>query len=168
MPNFFFLCRMNHLITKEGKEILVNENKGRKLTPSALAKIFNSSKMNWANEMNKNSAKKRATRRAARRAAGLASRSASPVRSGDTKKVGNITKIYTTQPTTLANGKTVHGHWVTAVDPEGDYGGPYANVEDLLRNPRFRSNAADLEKIKRNYVTRKGRSRSRSGSRRRK
>ena len=116
-----------------------------------------SNTQSWANIMNESSEKKRKNRHATRRARGEASRTASPVRSGDTKKVGNVLKIYTTKPTILANGKTVRGHWVTAVDPHGNYGGPYANARQMLNNPKFKSDEKNLEKNR----TRRSTSRSR-------
>jgi len=111
----------------------------------------------WANMMNESSERKRKNRHATRRARGEGSRTASPVRSGDTKKVGNVLKIYTTKPIILASGKTVRGHWVTAVDPHGNYGGPYANAREMLNNPKFKSNERNLEKNR----TRRSSSRSR-------
>jgi hypothetical protein len=59
--------------------------------------------------------------------------------------------IYTKKPVILANGTRVKGHWTRAVDPEGDYGGPYANMRNLLENPRYRANMKEFEKNRENH-----------------
>ena len=117
----------------------------------------------WANIMNESSEKKRKVRHATRRARGERSATASPAKSGDTKMVGNILKIYTKRPVIGMNGRTLRGHWLTAVDPHGDYGGPYASANELLENPKFRS---DMNNIygKRASPPRRGRSHSRRRS----
>jgi hypothetical protein len=115
----------------------------------------------WANIMNQSSERKRASRHATRRAAGNKSATPSPTISGETKKVGDILMIYTKQPIILASGKRVVGHWTRAIDPNGDYGGPYADARQLLNNPRFKSDEANLNKNRRKF-TRRGRSASRS------
>ena len=111
----------------------------------------------WANIANNNSKEKRKARHATRRAKGEASRTPSPVKryvapkpapaptSGNTRGTGDKMMIYTKKPVILANGRQVRGHWTRAVDPEGDYGGPYANMRNLLENPRYR---ADMEEFK--------------------
>jgi hypothetical protein len=126
--------------------------------------LLPTSKESWANIMNESSEKKRKVRHATRRARGEVSKTASPVKHGDTKMVRNVLKIYSTRPVTGMNGRTTRGQWVTAVDPEGDYGGPYASVNELLNDPKFRSNMNNIYG-KRNAPSSRSRSRSRSGSR---
>jgi hypothetical protein len=44
--------------------------------------------------------------------------------------------------------------WVPAVDPEGDYGGPFESEEDLLEGPnaaRYQRDMAELNAARRNY-----------------
>jgi len=118
----------------------------------------------WANIMNESSEKKRRVRHATRRARGERSATASPAASGDTKMVGNILKIYTKRPVIGMNGRTTRGQWLTAVDPHGDYGGPYASVNELLENPKFRSNMNDIYG-RPPSPARRGRSASRSQNR---
>jgi hypothetical protein len=127
--------------------------------------LFSTIKESWANIMNESSEKKRKVRHATRRARGEASKTASPVKHGDTKMVGNILKIYSTRAIAGMNGRTTRGQWVTAVDPEGEYGGPYASANELLENPKFRSDMNNI--YGRSASARRGRSRSRgrSGSR---
>ncbi len=121
-------------------------------------------KRNWADIMNESSQRRRNIRHATRRARGENSGTAV---SGETKRVGNILKMYTKRPLALVNGRTVRGHWVTAVDPEGNYGGPYATMNDLRRNPRYRSNMNNIFGRKRapSRARSRGRSASRSGRR---
>ena len=105
----------------------------------------------WANIMNESSQRRRSTRHAKRRELGQASGTPSPANSGDTKKVGDKLMIYTKKPVVLANGKTVRGHWVRASDPNGNYGGPYANMRNLLSNPKYKSDEANIEETMRRY-----------------
>lgn len=126
--------------------------------------LLPTSKESWANIMNESSEKKRKVRHATRRARGEASKTASPVEHGATKMVGNVLKIYSTRPVAGMNGRVIRGQWVTAVDPEGDYGGPYTSVNELLNDPKFRSNMNNIYG-KRNAPKSRSRSRSRSGSR---
>ena len=90
--------------------------------------VFTKNTKSWANIANENSQKKRATRRAR----GSRSRSASPARSGDTRGRGNNMEIYA--------GK----RWVKAIDPEGDYGGPYSSIKNLQKNARYVRNEAEM------------------------
>jgi hypothetical protein len=120
--------------------------------------------------MNESSEKKRRVRHATRRARGERSATASPAASGDTKMVGNILKIYTKRPVIGMNGRTTRGQWLTAVDPEGDYGGPYASVNELLENPKFRSDMNNIygrnpSPPRRRRSPSRRRSQSRSGNR---
>jgi hypothetical protein len=112
----------------------------------------------WANIMNENSANKRKTRR---------NRSANRNKEGDTKGEGKNMMIYTKKPITNIRGVTKRGSWVKAVDPEGDYGGPYANLRQLLNNSKYKSDQANIEKSKAAYTEYKKtrRSASRSSSR---
>ena len=114
--------------------------------------IFSKNTKSWANIMNESSEKRRKTRHVKRRALGQASRTRSPTRSGDTKMVGKHLMIYTTEPVVIASGKTVHGHWVKATDPEGDYEGPYANARKLINNPRYKSDMANIIKNMESYA----------------
>lgn len=107
--------------------------------------VFPKNLRSWANIMNENSAKLGKTRRAKRSASRNSGTPKSP-RSGDTKGSGNNMMIYTTRPIILGTGETVRGHWTRAVDPEGDYGGPYADVLDLVRNPRYKSDMNNIQK----------------------
>jgi hypothetical protein len=103
----------------------------------------------WANAANESSQRKRKNRHATRRARGSSSRTPSPVqspKSGNVRGQGEQMMIYTKKPIILASGHRVKGHWTRAVDPEGDYGGPYANMRNLLKNPRYR---ADMDEISR-------------------
>jgi hypothetical protein len=34
--------------------------------------------------------------------------------------------------------------WVKAVDPEGDYGGPYSSIKNLQKNPRYVRNEVEM------------------------
>lgn len=95
--------------------------------------------------MNENSAKLGKTRRA-KRSPSRNSRTPKSPRSGDTKGTGDNMMIYTTRPIVLGTGQTVRGHWTRAVDPEGDYGGPYADVLDLIRNSRYKSDMNNIQK----------------------
>jgi hypothetical protein len=63
---------------------------------------------------------------------------------GETRGEGNAMMIYTRGKVIQANGKVVYGKWVRAVDPYGDYGGPYHDLQQLLDNPLYRSNAANI------------------------
>jgi hypothetical protein len=116
----------------------------------------------WANMANESSERKRKVRHATRRARGEASRTPTPKKryvapkpaspaSGNTRGTGDKMMIYTKKPVILANGRQLRGHWTRAVDPEGDYGGPYANMRNLLANPRYRSNMNEFEKDRANY-----------------
>jgi len=59
-------------------------------------------------------------------------------RSGKTRGTGKNMMIYTRRTVYNINGKKHRGKWVKAVDPEGLYGGPYANIEDLLHSRKYR------------------------------
>jgi len=76
-------------------------------------------------------------------------------RSGATYGRGKNMMIYTRKVVHALNGKKYRGKWVRALDPEGKYGGPYANGIDLHKNPKFRKEFGED----------RGRGRSRSGSR---
>jgi hypothetical protein len=124
-----------------------------------LAAFANPNTRSWANIANNNSQKERAARHAtrrargersrtptaaslraarhaSRRARGEASKTPSPVRSGNTRGQGENTKIYS------------RGRWVKAVDPEGDYGGPYATMAELLRDHRYISDMKEFAEDK--------------------
>jgi hypothetical protein len=103
---------------------------------------------------NESSERRRKNRHATRRAKGEASRTPSPVKppkSGNTRGSGDKMMIYTKKELVLANGRRVRGHWTRAVDPEGDYGGPYSNMRNLLANPRYRSNMNEFERNRESY-----------------
>lgn len=104
--------------------------------------------MSWADLVNAESAERRAARRAAGRSRSRSrSRSAAPS-SGNLRtdpRTGRV-MIYTTQPAILASGERVRGHWFPAIDPEGDYGGPYHDFRQLLSDSRYRADMADIAK----------------------
>ena len=83
---------------------------------------------------------------------------------GDTKGEGHTMMIYTRRPTTLSSGESVRGHWTRAHDPEGDYGGPYADYCDMLADSRYRSDMKDIYGIEVKPCTR-SRSRNHKHSR---
>jgi len=70
---------------------------------------------------------------------------------GNIREKNGKTEIYTKKKVILANGRTVYGHWLTAVDPKGNYGGPYLNFENLISNPRYKSNMENIAKNKEAY-----------------
>ena len=108
----------------------------------------------WANVVNESSERRRKIRHATRRTRGSGSKTPSPAKSpksGNLRGQGEQMMIYTKKPVILANGRRVKGHWTRAVDPEGDYGGPYANIRDLLKNPRYRSDMDEFEKDRAAY-----------------
>lgn len=117
----------------------------------------------WANIVEKNSAEKRGTYK--RRGPVKMT----PPRSGNLKK--NYTGrnlIYTRKPIRELNGTVVRGTWVPAINVEGDYGGPYNDVMDLLQNPRYQADMKEFEQLQEEQTMkarRRGRSRSRSRSR---
>lgn len=75
--------------------------------------------------------------------------------------------IFTTDPIILANGTRVRGHWVKAIDPYGDYGGPYSDLMQLWGNPRWEADMANIRRDRERAAagTRRSRSKSRSRSR---
>jgi hypothetical protein len=70
---------------------------------------------------------------------------------GNIREKNGKTEIYTKQKLILANGRTVYGHWVTAADPQGYYGGPFVNSQNLLKDPRFKSNMENIAKDREAY-----------------
>ena len=119
--------------------------------------------VSWANIVEKNSAEKRGTYK--RRGPVKMT----PPRSGNVKK--NYTGrnlIYTRKPIRELNGTVVRGTWVPAINVEGDYGGPYNDLMDLLRNPRYQADMKEFKELQEEgamKARRRGRSRSRSRSR---
>lgn len=89
-------------------------------------------------------------------------------RSGATYGRGKNMMIYTRKVVHALNGKKYRGKWVRAVDPEGKYGGPYANGIDLHKNPKFRKEFGEHRGRNRSgsRSTRRSRSGSSKGSRR--
>ena len=79
-------------------------------------------------------------------------------------------EIFTMEPVIRANGTVIRGTWVKAIDPYGDYGGPYHDLRQLLDNRRFRDDMQDiygaLERGRSRSRSRRSRSRGRSRSRR--
>jgi hypothetical protein len=75
--------------------------------------------------------------------------------------------IYTMKPIRELNGKVTRGAWVPAIDPEGDYGGPYSNWANLWKNPKYKRNTAELMKLQKEYYAAENERRRtrRSGSR---
>jgi len=98
----------------------------------------------WANAVNENSGTRVAPRYVPPGA--RQTRRERSAHSGNIRGVGHNMLIYTKKAVVLANGRRVHGHWVKAVDPEGEYGGPYKNVRNLLRNPKFISNSRNISR----------------------
>ena len=70
---------------------------------------------------------------------------------GDIREKNGKTEIYTKKKLQLSNGKIVYGHWVKAVDPQGNYGGPFLNYGNLLKNPRYKSNMENIAKNQESY-----------------
>lgn len=106
-------------------------------------------------------------RRSSSRSAHSSARSFTPTpepRSGATYGRGKNMMIYTRKLVHAVNGKTYRGKWVRALDPEGKYGGPYANGIDLHRNPKFRREFGERRGRSGSRSTRRSRSGSRSGS----
>jgi hypothetical protein len=135
--------------------------------------------LSWANAANENNAAAGVTRRSPsqnRRASGPAvaryvppsrrNRGAAP-KNGDTRGEGAEMMIFTTDPIILANGTRVRGHWVKAIDPHGDYGGPYSDLMQLFGNPRWEADMANIRRDRERAAapTRRSRSKSRSRSR---
>jgi hypothetical protein len=89
-------------------------------------------------------------------------------RSGATYGRGKNMMIYTRKVVHALNGKKYRGKWVRAIDPEGKYGGPYANGIDLHKNPKFRKEFGESRGRNRSgsRSTRRSRSGSSRGSRR--
>lgn len=96
----------------------------------------------WANVVDAEEAARPAGRSRSR----SRSRSAAPSSGNTRTNARGRMMIYTEKPALLASGQRVRGHWFPAVDPEGDYGGPYANLRQLMNNSRWRSDMADLAK----------------------
>jgi hypothetical protein len=107
----------------------------------------------WANVANENSLKRKSRGHSRGSSPAKTRKSKSKNKNkepeeGETKGHGALMKIYTRKPLVVGPGPPVRGMWVKAVDPEGDYGGPFANVAKLLDNPRYRSNMRNIEKNK--------------------
>jgi len=101
--------------------------------------------MAWANAVNLNVSKKSNQLNQSK------NKKSSLPEEGNIREKNGKTEIYTKQKLILANGRTVYGHWVTAADPEGYYGGPFVNSQNLLKDPRFKSNMENIAKNREAY-----------------
>jgi len=102
-----------------------------------------SNAMSWADAANLNASKKSNPTK---------NKKVSPLpEEGNIREKNGIIEIYTKQKLILANGKPVYGHWVKAIDPKGNYGGPYLNFENLTSNPRYKSNMENIAKNREAY-----------------
>ncbi len=76
------------------------------------------------------------------------SRSHSP-HEGNVRGSGSNMMIYTEKPIILPSGQEVRGRWVKAIDPKGDFGGPYSNYMNLLHNPSYISKMENIHSTRR-------------------